>query len=63
MTRLSDEKLVKDLLDIERGLTDWEVEFVESIHRQLKRGDRRYLSQKQREVADSIHNKFYPDET
>lgn len=28
-------KLVKDLCDIEEGLTDWEVDFVESLGRDL----------------------------
>ena len=34
--RGEDQGMVDDLLNIEEGLTTWEVEFAESLHRYLK---------------------------
>lgn len=47
-----DHALVKKLAGIERGLTDWEVEFVESIAEQIQRN--RSLSPKQRACGERI---------
>lgn len=49
----SDQDLVEQLLDYGGGLTEWEVQFVESIARQFE-GNGRRLTEKQRRVARSI---------
>lgn len=51
-----DRKLVNELCDIEEGLTDWEVDFVEGIARQVH-DDKRALSPKQRLIAVQIRRK------
>lgn len=48
----SDRDLVQALLDIEAGLTDWEVEFSESLSRWLDSHDT--LTNKQRAKAEQI---------
>ena len=52
-----DRELVDALCDIERGLTDWEVEFVEGIARQVH-DEKRALTPKQLEVALKIHDRL-----
>lgn len=47
-----DEKLIKRIDDHGKGLTDWEVEFVDSCLRTLERGEP--LTTKQRAVAQRI---------
>ncbi len=44
--------LVDDLLDIDQGLTDWEVNFAESVSRQFD--ERGTLSQKQLATVEKI---------
>lgn len=48
-----DEENVRKALDIERGLTEWEVEFVESVGHQVI-DDERALTEKQRAKLDEI---------
>lgn len=47
-----DRKLVRRLCDFARGMTDWEVRFVESIARQVETG--RVLSDAQRSRAEQV---------
>lgn len=47
-----DRKLVQELLDIEEGLTDWEVEFAESVSRWLDTRER--LTDAQRRKVEAI---------
>lgn len=56
-----DRKLADELCEIEWGLTDWEVEFVESIARQVH-DDKRALTPDQRKKAEQIHKAKYRDE-
>ena len=56
-----DRKLVDELCQISWGLSDWEVEFVESIARQIH-DDKRALSSDQRTKAQEIHEAKYRDE-
>lgn len=49
----SDFLVVGELCNIDHGLTDWEVNFVESVVRQVQ-DERRPLSPRQREVAEAI---------
>jgi hypothetical protein len=44
-------------IDVSSGLSDWEVEFVDSILVQL-RSEKRPLSNKQRQVAERIQKKL-----
>lgn len=46
---MSDEELIEELCDIEKGLNDWELEFVANIGRQDN-----WLSPKQRPIAERI---------
>lgn len=55
--REEDLDLVQSLLDIEESLTDWEIEFAESISKRIDTWDR--LTDKQREKAESIAGRFY----
>ena len=48
----SDADLVKALLDVEEGLTGWELDFADSIAKQVEAG--RELSDKQREKIEQI---------
>ena len=50
--RDEDRGLVHELLDIEKGLTEWEVEFTESLSRWLETHET--LTEKQRVKADEI---------
>lgn len=51
---MSDEDLVKGLCEIESGLTDWEVKFVDSVASRIL--DRRIeLTDKQRNIAERIY--------
>lgn len=52
-----DTKLVEALLLIEEGLTEWEVNFIESVYSQLKKYNRP-LSHKQRETCERIANRL-----
>ena len=47
-----DAAIVKELCDIEYGLTDWEVDFVESIAKQVESGVQ--LTEKQYKKATDI---------
>lgn len=49
---MPDEELVEALCDIDDGLTEWEVEFVESIAKQFKA--KGYLTSGQRTKAEQI---------
>jgi|GEM_PF-3074105 len=51
---MSDEALVEALCGIDHGLTDWEVEFVESVAKRVL-DDGRGLSEKQRKRAEAIY--------
>lgn len=46
------QQMVKDCIDREAKLTDWERSFIDSIERQIAQG--RALSQKQADTLDSI---------
>ena len=48
---MTDEDLVGALQDIESGLSEWEVEFADTLHKSLARGP---LSPKQRAKAEEI---------
>jgi len=52
---LNDEELTKRLCDIEDGLTEWEVRFVDDVRRQWKM--KQWISKKQRELARKIAEK------
>jgi hypothetical protein len=57
MSELDDDTERSDALcAIDGGLTAWEIDFVESITRQVEAG--RCLSEKQRELADRLLEKF-----
>ena len=47
----ADQELVRELCDIDSGLSAWEVEFTESVAKQV---ESRPLSDKQREVVERI---------
>ena len=49
---MTDDELTQRLADVDSGLSSWEVEFVDSIRKQVKTG--RSLSKKQREIAERI---------
>lgn len=49
---MTDQELVDALCEIESGLTEWEVEFVESLANQLDQG--RALSDRQRAKAEQV---------
>jgi hypothetical protein len=53
---LTDKELVDTLCEIDRGLSDWEVDFVESIAKQVEQ--HRSLSEKQRAIANRIMSKL-----
>ena len=49
----ADARLVRELCDVDEGLTQWEINFVESIAKQvIDKG--RELTEKQRETARKI---------
>lgn len=55
-------KLAMDLdlvesINVDSGLTEWEVEFVDSVLRQV-RSERKQLSDKQRQIAQRIQRKL-----
>jgi hypothetical protein len=51
-----DHDLAAELCAIEEGLSEWEIEFVESIMRRVDRGQT--LTEKQRDKALSIHRRL-----
>lgn len=53
-----DRQLVDSLCEIDRGLTEWEVEFVEDVARQVH-DQKRGLTPAQLAKALEIHEKFY----
>lgn len=53
---MTDEDLVRELCDIESGLSDWEVEFVENVARRVL-DEHLSLSPRQRETAEKIKEK------
>lgn len=59
LARLTDEDLVHELCEVESGLSEWEVKFVESLAQQkaLPRSAafRYRMTQKQRVVAERIY--------
>ena len=55
--REEDLELVRRLLEVEDGLTEWEEEFAESVGRQVE-DEGRHLSQKQRDVIERILTKL-----
>lgn len=52
----SDAELVDALCAIDEGLSEWEVEFVESVAARVH-DDRRVLTEKQRAIAERIRDK------
>lgn len=54
--RLTDKELTDSLCEIDRGLSDWEVDFVESLAKQVE--SNRKLSDKQRTIAERILSKL-----
>lgn len=52
-----DRQLCEALCDIEEGLSDWEVEFVEGIARQVH-DEKKGLTPKQLKIALDIHDRF-----
>lgn len=56
-TRLEFDLELAQSIDVSSGLSDWEVEFVDSILVQL-RSEKRPLSNKQRQVAERIQKKL-----
>lgn len=46
---------VSDLLDIDEGLSEWEIDFAESVVKQLEDG--RQLTEKQKSKLDQILDK------
>lgn len=52
---LNDDELTKRLCDIEEGLSEWEVRFVDDLRRQW--AYKQWISKKQREIALRIANK------
>lgn len=50
-------ELAAELLEVEEGLSDWEVEFVESVHSQLEQG--RELTERQIEKLEQIWQKIF----
>lgn len=56
MATIDDDRLLTDkLCDIDEGLNEWEVNFVESIAKQTERGE--ILTPAQREKANEILDK------
>ncbi len=53
----NDTKLVEELCEIEEGMSDWEVDFVEGIAKQVL-DDRKPLSPKQTQVALKIRREY-----
>lgn len=51
---IADESL-NALLELEFGLTDWEVKFIESLDRNREENGRLVLSLKQRMILDAIY--------
>lgn len=51
---MSDAELIDLLNDIEAGLTGWELDFLESVTKQVDAG--RSLSPRQREIAERIYD-------
>lgn len=49
---LTDDELVEELCAIEAGLSSWELDFVESVAKQIESG--RSLRERQREKAEEI---------
>ena len=49
---MDDREIVDALCDIEDGMSEWEVDFVDSLDKQLRSGST--LSPKQRAKADQI---------
>lgn len=54
-----DRELMHDLCEIEEGLTDWEVEFIESVAAQVFDLEQS-LTPDQLETALELHDRFYP---
>lgn len=52
-----DEELVEQLLDVESGLTEWEVDFIDNLGRQVI-DQQRELSEKQRAKAEQIRDRL-----
>lgn len=50
---LTDQELVEELCEIDHGLSDWEVGFVDSLSRWLDENDS--LTDRQREKAEQIY--------
>ena len=49
--------MLRELLTVERGLTDWEVNFIDSVWKQTKEGTRpQALTQKQIDCIEKIWN-------
>lgn len=46
-------RIVGDLLELEEGLTEWEIDFLESLSSQLEEG--RTLTERQKEVLDRVY--------
>lgn len=55
MPSLSDTELVRNLQNIENGLTGWEMDFIESISKQVAGG--KALTEKQRDKAEDIYTR------
>ena len=51
-----DQRFVARLIEIERGLTDWEVDFIESLSRRV---ETQTLTDRQRERAEAIANRLH----
>lgn len=54
--RADDAEIVEALCDVDEGLSEWEVEFVDSLAKWLK--DRGPLTEKQRAKAEQILSKL-----
>jgi len=56
-----DRDLADQLCEIDHGLTEWEVDFVEGIARQVH-NEKRALTPKQIEIALKLHDKHLSDD-
>lgn len=56
ISTMSDDELVEALQDVERGLTGWELDFIESVSVRLDGGGS--LTDKQRETAENILERY-----